>query len=76
MKVSQVLHKMQRDELVEIFDSTKPIDNNTLYEGEVRGFKRDDPLLGKSVTGIWADGDTVVLDIGENRRRGRKCTTA
>ena len=32
----------------------------------------DDPLLGKTVTGIWTDGDTVVLDIGEDRRRGEE----
>ena len=71
MKVSQVLHKMQRDELVHIFDSTKPIDKNTLYEGEVRGVKRDDPVNGKFVTGIWACDDTVVLDVAPPVRRPR-----
>ncbi len=71
MKVSQVLHKMQRDELVHIFDSTKPIDKNTLYEGEVRGVKRDDPVNGKFVTGIWACGYTLVLDIAPPKRRPR-----
>ena len=76
MKVSQVLHKMQRDERVLIYDSTAPIDKAEVYDGTPRGFKRDDPLLRKNVTGIWADGDTIVLDIGENRRRARICTTA
>jgi hypothetical protein len=71
MKVSQVLHKMERGELVHIFDSTKPIDNNTLYEGEVRGVKRDDPVNGKFVTGIWACGYTLVLDVAPPKRRSR-----
>ena len=72
MKVSQILHKMQRCELVHIFDSTAPIDNNTLYEGNVRGIKRDDPLNSKFVTGIWACGDTVVLDVAPPVRRKKK----
>ena len=76
MKVSQVLHKMDRDEHVLIYDSSAPIDRAELYDGTPRGFKRDDPLLSKIVTGIWACSDTVVLDIGESRRRARKCTTA
>lgn len=37
MRVSQVLHKMDRDEIVRIFYSTKPIDEYLLYEGTVRG---------------------------------------
>lgn len=68
MKVSQVLHKMQRLESVHIFDSTKPIDNNTLYEGAVRGIKRDDPVNGKFVTGIWACDYTLVLDVAPPKR--------
>lgn len=69
MKISQVLHKMQRYEQVHIFDSTKPIDNNTLYEGAVCGVKRDDPLNGKFVTGIWACDNTLVLDVSAPKRR-------
>lgn len=64
MKVSQVLHKMERDEHVLIYDSSAPIDKAELYDGTPRGFKRDNPLLSKSVTGIWADEDVIVLDIG------------
>ena len=76
MKVSQVLHKMERDEHVLIYDSSAPIDKAELYDGTPRGFKRDNPLLSKSVTGIWADEDAIVLDIGTRQRRERKCTTA
>ena len=76
MKVSQVLHKMGRDERVIIFDSTAPIDKAILYDATPRGFKRDDPLLQKSVTGLWADEDTIVLYVGERKRRARACRTA
>lgn len=68
MKVSQVLHKMQRDELVHIFDSSAPIDKNTLYESDVRSIKRDDPVNGKFVTGIWACDYTLVLDVAPPKR--------
>ena len=71
MKISQVLHKMQRADQVHIFDSTVPIDKNTLYEGTVRGIKRDDPLNGRFVTGIWVCNDTLVLDVATPKRRGK-----
>lgn len=76
MKVSQVLHKMGRDEHVLIYDSEAPITKADLYDGTPRGFKRDNPLLSKTVTGIWADEDTIVLDIGARKKEGRKCTKA
>ena len=70
MKVSQVLHKMGRDEAVEIFDSNLPIDVQTLFTGTVRGVHRDDPLLGKNVSMLMACGDTIIIDIGfEERKR-------
>ena len=69
MKVSQVLHKMDRDEVVRIFDSTKPIDRFLLYEGTVRGMHRDNPLLPRRIEMIMADGDIIVLDIGHTKSR-------
>ena len=69
MRVSQVLHKMDRDEIVRIFDSTKPIDEYLLYEGTVRGVHRDSPLLPMGVTMIMADEDTIVIDVGHEKRR-------
>ena len=70
MKVSQVLHKMDKDELVRIFDSTKPIDDGfLLYEGTVRGIHRDSPLLPMGVDTLMADEDVIVIDVGIERRR-------
>lgn len=69
MKISQVLHAMDRDELVRIFDSTKPFDRSLLYEGTVRGIHRDNPLLPLHVTMLMADSDVIVLDVGRNERR-------
>ena len=71
MKVSQILHKMDRDERVLIYDSEAPITKAELYDGTPRGFKRDNPTLCKTVTGIWADEDTIVLDVGARKKGGR-----
>ncbi len=71
MKVSQVLHKMGRDEDVEIIDSNLPIDAQTLFLGTVRGVHRDDSPLGKSVSMLMACGDTIIIDIGFEER-GKK----
>lgn len=67
MRVSQVLHKMDKDEIVRIFDSTKPIDEYLLYEGTVRGIHRDSPLLPLGVDMLMADGDVIVIDVGRDK---------
>lgn len=69
MRVSQVLHAMDKDEIVRIFDSTKPIDQCHLYEGTVRGIHRDSPLLPLGVDMLMADEDVIVIDVG---RKGKK----
>ena len=74
MRVSQILHKMGKDEAVEIFDSTKPFDNAVLYSGPARGVHRDSPLLGRGVSMIMAYKDVIVLDVGFEERRA-KCIT-
>ena len=71
MRVSQILHKMDKDEAVVIFDSTKPFDNAVLYSGPARGVHRDSPLLGRGVSMIMADRDVIVLDVGFEERRGK-----
>lgn len=71
MRVSQVLHKMDRDEAVHIFDSTLPIDACSLYDGTVRGVHRDNPVLSRNVTMIMADGDVIVIDVGREERGKR-----
>ena len=40
MRVSQLLHAMDKEELIAIFDGEKGIGNNRIYEGEVRGIER------------------------------------
>lgn len=68
MRVSQVLHAMQKDELVRIFDSTKPIDKDTLYESTVRSIRRDSPLLPLGISMLMADEDIIVIDVGRKEK--------
>lgn len=70
MRVSQILHKMDRDEAVRIFDSTLPIDACSLYDGTVRGVHRDNPVLSRNVTMIMADSDVIVIDVGQEAHNG------
>lgn len=74
MKVSQVLHAMGKDATVQIFDSTVPIGKDVLYEGEVRGVKRDSPLNRLHVCTLMAMDYMLVIDVAQERapRRERK----
>lgn len=63
MRVSQVLHAMDKDEIVRIFDSTKPIDQCHLYE------HRDSPLLPLGVDMLMADEDVIVIDVGRKEKK-------
>ncbi len=69
MRVSQVLHKMGKDETVAIFDSGLPIDKHTLYHGPVRGVHRDSPLLRLGVDMIMACDDEIIIDVGRKEHK-------
>ena len=44
MRVSQIIHAMDRDDEILIEEANNKIDRMTLYHGEVRGIKKDDPI--------------------------------
>ena len=62
MKVSQLLHAMDKDDEIIIDDGNKKIDRNRVYQGSVRGIKRDNPINKMHVVVIYPyDNKLLVL---------------
>lgn len=70
MRVSQLIHAMDRDDLIIINDGNKRITNMEVYNGEVRGIKKDNPINLYYVHSIFADGDTIVVLAEDQRKKG------
>ena len=70
MKVSQLLKVMDRTDFVSIFDAEKGIGNNRIYQGEVRGVKKDDAVNGYHITKVFAYDDVVIMEATEPRKKG------
>ena len=69
MKVSQLIHAMDKDEKIIISDESKPVNRMELYVGSVRGIKRDDPINGLHVNSVFACDNIMVVLVGERRIR-------
>ena len=70
MKVSQLLHAMDKDDDIIIENENKRIDRMTIYKGEVKGIKRDNPVNRMHVENVLAcDNVMVVLVNGESDKR-------
>jgi arginine repressor len=61
MKVSQLLHVMDKDDEIVIDDYDAPIVKMRLYKGKVKGIKRDDQINKMHVASICADDDTILV---------------
>jgi hypothetical protein len=70
MRVSQILHAMDKDELIVINDYNEPIDKMTLYHGTVRGIKRDDPINKMHILNVCADDDTILVLVQKPEMKG------
>lgn len=71
MRVSQLLHNMDKNDLIVIDDYDKPIDKMTLYKGNVRGIKRDNPINKMHIESICADNDTILVLATHPTEKGR-----
>lgn len=69
MKVSQLIHAMDKDDELIVDDESKPINKMQLYRGSVRGIKRDDPINAMHVNGVFACDNIIVVLVGERRKR-------
>ena len=69
MRISQLIHKMDKDEEIIINDESKPINKMQLYRGSVRGIKRDDPINRMHVNRCFACDNIMVVLVGERSNR-------
>lgn len=63
MRLSQLTRRINRDDMIMVFEQNAPVDQNLLYEGRVRGIKRDNPINRMSVSHVCAVGDTIVVEV-------------
>lgn len=70
MKLSQLLHAMDKDDMIVIDDYNAPIDNMTIYQGTVRGIKRDNPINQMHVSSICAKDDTILVLVEKASKGG------
>lgn len=75
MRVSQLLHAMDKEAWVCIDDFGEHIDRMTLYTGTVRGIKRDSPINRMHVSCIFADGDVIRVLAEKQRKEGERYAT-
>ncbi len=71
MKVSQLLKVMDKTDFVSVFDNDKPITNNRLYQGEVRGIKKDNPINSYHIIKVFAFDDVVIMEAAEPKKKGK-----
>ena len=69
MKVSQLIHAMDKDDELIVDDESKPINKMQLYRGSVRGIERDDPINAMHVNSVFACDNIIVVLVGERSKR-------
>lgn len=69
MRVSQLLKVMDKEDYVAIFDPNKGIGENRIYDGEVRGVKRDNPINSYHIVKVFAFDDSVIMEAAEPKKR-------
>lgn len=70
MRVSQLQKVMDRTDFVSIFDAEKGIGENRIYQGEVRGIKKDDAVNRYHITKVFAYDDVIIIEAVKPRKQG------
>lgn len=66
MKLSSLLHKLCKGDLVSVAEANKKKDEK-LYDGKVCGIDRDDPINAYIVRHIFADHGVIVTIVEKPR---------
>lgn len=69
MKVSQLIHAMDKDDEIVIDDFDSHIENQTLYSGAVRGIKKDDPINKMHILALSALDDVIYVCARKQREK-------
>ena len=72
MKISQLLHAMDKEDQIVIDDYNARIDHMTIYEGPVRGIKRDDPINRMHVSSVCDMDDKIMVLVEKQRAKERR----
>lgn len=70
MRLSQLIHAMDRDDDICVSDYGAPIDKCLLYDGIVRGIKKDNEINKMHVVNVTASDDVVCVLV--SRRKEQK----
>lgn len=69
MKVSQLLHVMNRDDYITIHDFDKRIDRMKIYGGPVKGIHKDNPINKMHVLTIEPNDDGTLSCLVMKQRK-------
>ena len=70
MRVSQLLHVMDRDDEIVIDDMDAPVYRMRIYSGTVRGIYKDSPINKMRVISVCADdGQMSILVIKQREKK-------
>ncbi len=69
MRVSQLIHAMDKDDEIVIDDYDAPVDKMTIYKGAVRGIKKDNPVNKMHIESVCAENDTILVLVVKQRER-------
>lgn len=72
MKVSQLAHAMDKDDVIVIDDYEAPIDKMTIYEGPVKGISRDNPINKMHIESVCAHGSRMLVLAVNPRERAKR----
>lgn len=70
MRVSQLLHVMDKDDDIIIDDGNKKIDRCRIYSGTVRGIKRDNPINKMHVVVIYPYDNKLLVLAETSKKKG------
>ncbi len=70
MRVSQLIHAMDKDDDIIIEHADKRINRMRLYKGEVRGIKKDNPINKMHVQHFFACDNVIFVLAVEQRTKG------
>ena len=65
MRLSQLLHVMDKEHEISVDGFDAPVDKMQLFEGHVRDIKRDDPINKMHVVGVRAVNDVICVAVEE-----------
>lgn len=69
MRLSQLIHAMDRDDDISVSDYGAPIDKCLLYDGIVRGIKKDNEINKMHVVNVTASDDVVCVLVSRRKEQ-------